>query len=83
MRYLVSFLSGVFVGAVAALLFAPMSGEELRTQIQEGAAAELERAQGEWNRAVAELSERFEETSQEIRSAIEQATAQQEPEAEG
>jgi len=41
MKYLLSFVCGAFVGAVVALLFAPSSGEELRTKLQAGAETEL------------------------------------------
>jgi gas vesicle protein len=37
MRVLFSFVAGMLVGVVGALLFAPTSGEELRTQLREGA----------------------------------------------
>jgi gas vesicle protein len=80
MRYLLTFLSGVFVGAAAALLFAPMSGEELRTQLQEGAEAEFKRAQAEWHRASAELNTKVDEISQQLKTLIEQEEAEAEAE---
>lgn len=80
MKYLLSFLSGVFVGAVAALLLAPMSGEELRTQLQEGAEAELKKAQEEWHKASAELNVKVDEISQQLKSLGEQKGSEAEAE---
>lgn len=76
MKYVVSFVSGVFVGAAFALLFAPASGEELRAQIREGAEVELRKAETEWKKAVAELSAKVDETRQEVSSLVEQAKGQ-------
>lgn len=41
MKYIVAFVAGVVVGAVAAMLLAPASGEELRTKIRDQAQASL------------------------------------------
>ena len=38
-NFMVGILMGAMVGSIAALLFAPMSGEELRTQAAERADA--------------------------------------------
>ena len=81
MKYLMSFVLGAAVGAVAALLFAPSSGAELRAQIQTGAEAELKKAEAEWQKATTELHEKFDQTSEDIRAFIEQAKTEQEGEA--
>ena len=65
LKYLVSFVSGMFVGAILALMFAPSSGEELRVQIQTGAETELKKAEAEWQKAKASLQERTAKPGQE------------------
>ena len=50
MKELGFFLLGAAVGAVAALMLAPASGEELRAQIQTAAEKDFERLQGEWEK---------------------------------
>jgi gas vesicle protein len=82
MKYLMSFLSGVFVGATAALLFAPKSGAELREQIRLGAEAELQRVEAEWRAASAKLNVKIDEMSQQLKALVEQAEEQEEAEAE-
>jgi gas vesicle protein len=82
MKYFVTFLSGAFVGAIVALLFAPSSGEELRTQIREGVEVELKRAEAEWKRAQAELNVRLDETLQELRTLARQSEAPEGTDAE-
>ena len=77
MKYLGSFLAGAVVGAVVALLFAPSSGTELRAQLQTGAEAELKKAEAEWNKATAELQEKFDQTSQELKALVEQSKAEE------
>ena len=78
MKYVLSFILGVAVGAVVALLFAPSSGEELRAQIQTGAEAELKKAEAEWHKATADLHEKFDQTSEDIKDLIEHAKAKAE-----
>jgi gas vesicle protein len=75
MRYLLSFLSGVFVGAAVALLYAPKSGEELRGQIRTQAEIEFEKAQVEWQRMQQQMSAKLDETVAEVRELIEQVQA--------
>jgi len=43
-------ITGAFIGAVFALLFAPGAGDELRQKIQSGAQTSLEKAQIEMER---------------------------------
>jgi gas vesicle protein len=47
--YFLTFVVGALAGAVAALLFAPVSGREMRKMIQE-------QAEGGWDTASAELN---------------------------
>ena len=69
MKYLVTFVSGVFVGAIVALLFAPSSGEELRVQLQAGAETELKKAEAEWQKAKTSL-QKPEQTSEEPEAPV-------------
>lgn len=68
MRRIFSFLSGAllggFVGASLALLFAPISGDELRLQVQSQAA----RIQGEVKKAAAERRKELEEQLASLRA---------------
>jgi gas vesicle protein len=73
MRYLVSFLAGALAGAVVALLFAPSSGTELRKKLQTEAETELKKAEAEWQKAMTELHEKFDQTSQELKTFVEQS----------
>ena len=70
MKYLVTFVSGVFVGAIVALLMAPSSGEELRVQLQAGAETELKKAEAEWQKAKTSL-QKPEQTGEEPEAPVE------------
>jgi gas vesicle protein len=78
MKYLLTFLSGAFVGAVSALLFAPKSGEELRTQIRTQAETEFERAGVEWRKAQGEFSAKLDEIIAQIKDLSDQVGDTQE-----
>ena len=58
MKYAVSLLLGALLGALLALLFAPSSGQELRSNIKTQADIQATRARDEWNKSVRELRER-------------------------
>lgn len=75
MKQLFAFIAGVLVGGIVALLMAPMSGEELRRQIQAEADAELKRVDAEWQKILKQVNETVEETQKELRSYIEQVQA--------
>ena len=70
MKYLVTLISGMFVGAIVALLFAPSSGEELRVQLQTGAETELKKAEAEWQKAKAGM-QKSEQSDQEPVAPVE------------
>jgi gas vesicle protein len=75
-----SFVVGALVGAVVTLLFAPMSGQEMRGRIREEAEASLDRAAAEWSKAQAEMRTMMEETRKEVKAyqakALEDVKAQ-------
>ena len=58
MKYAVSLLLGALLGALIALLFAPSSGQELRSNIKTQADVQATRAKEEWNKSVRGIQER-------------------------
>ena len=76
MKFLAGFVSGALVGVVVALLFAPSSGTELRNKLQTEAETELKKAEAEWQKAMTELHEKFDQTSQELKTFVEQSRAE-------
>jgi gas vesicle protein len=62
-----SFLAGALVGAVAALLFAPMSGADLRARAREETIAQRDHTVAEWNKAMAEMRLEMEKVHSQMR----------------
>jgi hypothetical protein len=58
MKYIVGFLLGASIGAIAALFLAPSSGEELRSNIKTQTDVQAARAREEWQKAVQGVQER-------------------------
>ena len=58
MKYAVSLLLGALLGALIALLFAPSSGQELRSNIKTQADVQAARAKEELNKSVRGIQER-------------------------
>jgi len=58
---LLSFLTGALFGAVAGLLLAPTSGQELRGRIREEAERDWSRATAEWEKAKVEAQAAIEQ----------------------
>ena len=67
MKYVLSFVLGTTLGAlggaIVALLFAPSSGEELRTNIKTKADAEYAVLQDQWQKSMQELQTRMDKMS--------------------
>ena len=63
LKVLISFLFGAAVGAAAALLLAPSSGEELRQQMIKVADADRERMRVEYQKGMEELHTRLDKMS--------------------
>ncbi|MCP4168073.1 MAG: YtxH domain-containing protein [Chloroflexi bacterium] len=59
MKNLFAFVAGISLGAVAAMLLAPETGEELRKQLQDQAARNKSALQDAWQRDLQELNERI------------------------
>jgi gas vesicle protein len=68
MKYAASFLIGALVGAVAALLLAPSSGEELRTNIKSQADAQYAKLQDEWQKGMQEIKARADKLTGDLES---------------
>ncbi|MCF0166112.1 MAG: YtxH domain-containing protein [Bacteroidales bacterium] len=74
-----AFLSGALVGAAAAILYAPQSGEKTRQQLSEGIDKEyqkikvqLEKAKAACEKACAKAEAAIEEISEEIKDTAEE-----------
>ncbi len=70
MKYVLSFVLGTAFGALAggliALLFAPSSGEELRSNIKTKADAEYIKLQDDWQKSRQEMQMRMDKMSSEL-----------------
>jgi gas vesicle protein len=73
MKYIVGFFLGVGVGLAAGLLFAPLTGEELRGQIHTGAEAELKKAEAEWQKLRQEIKKSMADSRREMKDYMEKA----------
>ena len=65
MKFIASFLLGASIGAIAALLLAPSSGEELRSNIKTQTDVQAARAREEWQKAVQGLQEQINKLNRE------------------
>lgn len=79
---ILSFLLGALVGAAIALLYAPSSGEELRSQIKTEADIRLEKLSAEWENTLAELQTTAEKTRNDVKAYIDQMQAEEVEEVE-
>ena len=70
--FFIGLVVGAVVGAAAALLFAPQSGEELRTRIQQEAVAERQRVQARYEQGKEDLKHRVDQAYDDLRSPQEQ-----------
>lgn len=75
MKELGFFLLGAAVGAIAALMFAPSSGAELRSQIQTSAEKDLEKLQAEWEKGMQKTNEQLAQMQAELKQALQRAEA--------
>jgi gas vesicle protein len=78
MGNLFSFLTGVLVGVAVGLLYAPMSGEELRAEIRTEAEVELKKVEAEWNKRLKEVNKSLEATRQEVMAYMNKSQETQE-----
>jgi len=75
MKYAISFLLGAVVGAVVALLYAPSSGQELRTNIKTQADAQIARVQEEVQKSMQEMQARMDKMSSDLKAMASQSKA--------
>ena len=73
---LFTFLAGSVFGAVVALLYAPSSGEELRSQIRDEADVRWRKAQADLDQTVKSIQKSVDETRQELLKFLEQSTVE-------
>lgn len=66
MKVIMTFVVGVLVGAVAALMLAPKSGEDLRAHLLEEGRREQVRMKAEYEKNVAELRSRMDKVQTDI-----------------
>ena len=59
MKYGLGFLLGAVVGAAVALLYAPSTGEEFRTNIKSQVDTQYARLQDEWQKGMQEMQTRM------------------------
>jgi gas vesicle protein len=76
MKELGFFLLGVAVGAVAALMFAPASGAELRDQIRTAAEEEASRLQADWQTGLQKTNEKLDKLQADLKKALQQAQSE-------
>jgi gas vesicle protein len=68
MKYLLSFLLGAVVGAAVALLYAPSSGEELRTNIKTRADSQYAKLQDDWQKGMQDVQTRVDKMSNDLQA---------------
>ncbi len=72
MKMVIAFVLGVIVGAVASLLLAPKSGEELRQELRQEAIAERDRAKKEYAQAMEQVQQRLDKVHDDMQGMIAQ-----------
>ena len=68
MKYALSFLLGAVMGAAVALLFAPSSGEELRSNIKTQADTQYAKLQDEYQKGLQEMHARMDKLSSDLQA---------------
>lgn len=76
-NFIFGFIAGIFAGALAALLLAPSSGEELRTRIRTEAELQRERAAVELDRTLKSMQRTIDQTSEHVRHLVEKSETHQ------
>jgi len=80
MKNLFYFLFGATVGALAALIMAPKSGEELRSEIQQRTTSlDMQRLQKSYEQGMAEVNKRLEQVQVQLKKnqKLEEAIAEE------
>lgn len=74
MKYMIGFLAGTVFGAAIALLYAPMAGEDLRSEIRQEADARYHQVQSQVQRGLTELNTRLDKLNTDISGMITEAS---------
>jgi gas vesicle protein len=74
MKYVLSFLLGAVAGAAVALLFAPSSGNELRSNIKTQADTQYAKLQSEYQKGMQDLNARMDKLSSQLQSSRSKST---------
>jgi gas vesicle protein len=75
MKYVLSFLLGAVAGAAVALLFAPSSGNELRSNIKTQADTQYAKLQSEYQKGMQDLNARMDKLSSQLQSSRSNSTS--------
>jgi len=70
MKDIFYFLLGTVVGAIFALLFAPQSGEDLRTRIQTTAENDWNKLQEEWQTGLDKTHDRLDQIQADLQQVL-------------
>jgi gas vesicle protein len=73
MKYLLGFLTGTVFGAALALLYAPMSGEELRSEIRQEADTRYTQASQQLQKSLTEVNQRLDRLTSDLKEMIDEA----------
>ena len=67
MREILFFLVGLALGAVAGLMLAPKSGQELRGDIQQRANVDMQKLQQSYEQGMAEMNKKLEQVQAQLK----------------
>jgi gas vesicle protein len=73
MKYAITFVLGALLGAVIALLYAPSSGQELRTNIKAQTDVQVARMQDEVQKGMQEMQARMDKMSSDLKALASQS----------
>jgi gas vesicle protein len=68
MKFIIGFIWGAVVGAAVALLYAPSTGEELRSNIKTQADTQYTKLQEEWQKGIGELQSRMDKINSDLQA---------------
>lgn len=70
MKQIIIFVLGAAAGAIIALLFAPESGKDLRSDFQAAAGEDLQRMRSEWRTGITETHKRLDLMQEDLRQVL-------------
>ena len=72
MKQIITFVLGAAAGAILALLFAPESGKNLRSDFQATAGDDLQRIRSEWRTGITEIHRRLDLMQEDLKQVLQQ-----------